>query len=239
MPLRLCGYYLHKMKAILFDIDGTLLKCHGAGKASLMEATMDVFGTVGSMEVLNFQGKTDHIILRESLLAHGITEDQINGSLRKLKERYFNHLRENIHVCDAEIMPGIEPLLRRLAGQHSVITGLLTGNFFESARIKLGRVNLEGYFAFGVFSDDIPDRNMMPHEAREILKKEHGLDVDFRDMIIIGDTIHDIDCANGAGAVSVAVGTGWQEKEVLLGHNPDHYFDDLSDTETVIKSILN
>ncbi len=226
------------MKAVLFDIDGTLLKCHGAGKRSLMEATRDVFGTSGSMDGLNFQGKTDHIILRESLLAHGISEDQINSGLTKLKNRYFSHLRENIHQCDAEIMPGIKLLLERLSGEGSVILGLLTGNFSESAGIKLGRVGLNSYFTFGVFSDDIPARNDMPWHAREILKKNHDIAIDFSDMVIIGDTIHDITCAKHAGTVSIAVGTGWQDREELLGYDPDFYFEDLSDTDKVIEAIV-
>jgi phosphoglycolate phosphatase len=61
----------------------------------------------------------------------------------------------------------------------------------------------------------------------------------FNNIIIIGDTVYDIECARHSGSVSVAVGTGWTGRDVLVSHNPDFYFDDLAETDLVIKSILD
>src|SRR3990172_7574435 len=47
----------------------------------------------------------------------------------------------------------------------------------------------------------------MPAIARKIIYDEFGIDIPFKDIIIVGDTLYDIECAKSAGAVSVSVGT--------------------------------
>jgi phosphoglycolate phosphatase len=225
------------IRAILFDIDGTLLKCHGAGKKALVQACTEVFGTIGAMDTVDFQGKTDPLILRESLGITGLSEADINRDIEALKRRYFRYLERNMRESGSVLLPGVEELLERLAGMDSVIQGLLTGNFREGARIKLGHFNLDRYFGFGVFGDDAARRNDMPPIARRIMREQFGLDVPYEDIVIIGDTVHDIECARASGAVSVAVGTGWIDREVLLSRGPDFYFEDMSDTEGVLAAI--
>ncbi len=226
------------IKAFLFDIDGTLLKCFGAGKQSLSRACEEVFGTVGRMDAVDFQGKTDPLILLESLNVMGFGEEEIHRNLDALKERYFHHLEIGMGDGAAILLPGVERLLERLSRHDGILSGLLTGNFRESARIKLGRFDLNRFFPFGVFGDDAADRNEMPAIARRLIRETFGFDIGFRDTIIIGDTVYDIECAKSAGAISVSVGTGWADRSALLSLGPDHYFDDLNDTEKVIESIL-
>ena len=222
----------------MFDIDGTLLKCFGAGKKSLIQACEEVFGTSGTMNSVDFQGKTDPLILLESLESMGFSEDHIERNIEALKARYFHHLRINMYDGTSVLLPGVGELLQKLSRVKTILLGLLTGNFRESAAIKLGRFDLNRYFAFGVYGDDAAFRNHMPAIARKILHDEFGIDVPFRNIIIVGDTLYDIDCAKSAGAVSISVGTGWIEKEKLLSHAPDYYFDDLGDTDRILEAIL-
>jgi phosphoglycolate phosphatase len=226
------------IKAVLFDIDGTLLKCFGAGKKALVRACQEVFGTVGRMNAVDFQGKTDPLILLESLGIMGYREEDINKNIGELKERYFRHLGEYIFDSTSVLLPGVEEILEKLSGTEGVLLGLLTGNFRESARIKLGRFDLNRFFAFGVFGDDASYRNDMPAVAKDVILRDFGIDLAFGDMVIIGDTVYDIECAKTAGAVSISVGTGWLDREVLLSRNPDFFFEDLGDTGRVMEAIL-
>ncbi len=196
-----------------------------------------MFGTVGRMDSVDFQGKTDPLILRESLGVMGFSDDDIDRNTDALKRRYFSHLAEYIRESPSVLMPGVGELLERLSGMDRVLPGLLTGNFRESARIKLDRFGLYRYFGFGVFGDDAAHRNDMPPIARRILREQYALDIPFGDIVIIGDTVYDIECARAAGAVSVAVGTGWVGKDALLSRGPDHYFEDLGDTDSVLAAI--
>ena len=58
------------------------------------------------------------------------------------------------------------------------------------------------------------------------------------DVVVIGDTPHDVDCARAFGAVAIAVTTGQHSRDELLAERPDHLFDDLADVEEVLEAIL-
>lgn len=227
------------IKAVLFDIDGTILNCHGAGKTSFLQATREVYGSSGSMEKINFQGKTDQLILRESLLNEGFTLNELEQNLDQFKERYFSILGKLIKRETVHIYPGVKEIIEKLKEKSDIIPGILTGNFRESAKIKLESHSLFGNFSFGVYGSDTWDRNMMPAIARLRLLNNFSLDIDYKRMIIIGDTVHDIACSKNSGAVSISVGTGWTKKEILLEEGPDFFFDNMDDVESVLETIIN
>lgn len=213
------------------------MNCFDAGRRALVEACMAVFGTVGEMRRVNFQGKTDTLILSESLASMGFDREAITRGTERLKGHYFAALRRSLDEGSPRLLPGVVALLDRLAADPSVFLGLLTGNFRESAHIKLERFGLAAYFSFGAYGDDAEHRNDLPPVARELIARRFGLALPYRDMVIIGDTEHDINCARAHGAVALAVGTGWASREVLAAGDPDHYFDDLSDTTAVLRAI--
>lgn len=205
----------------------------------MIAAVEEVFGSAGKMERVDFQGKTDPLILRESLESMGFTVEDIAEKTGLLKERYFFHLENNMKIYDSVLLPGVRELLERLSEITEIITALLTGNFRESAEIKLDKYKLVDYFTFGVFGDDAHRRNDLPPVARKILLQKFDMDIPFENMVIIGDTVYDVECARVSGAVSIAVGTGIGDSEKVKKMNPDYYFDDLSDTEAVMRAITN
>lgn len=225
------------MKAVLFDIDGTILNCNSAGRASLIKATIDVFGTIGRMEKVDFQGKTDPLILKESLSIMGFSEKDIEDKSELLKEKYFTYLREFIKTYDVTVYPGIKEILLSLSERKDIMPGLLTGNFTESAKIKLNSHDLNKFFKFGVYGDDAHTRNLLPEKAQKRIAELFNLNINFKNTIIIGDTIYDVRCAKYSGAVSIAVGTGWSSPEILRNEKPDFYFDDLADIDKFMEII--
>lgn len=225
------------IKAILFDIDGTILRCQGAGKRSLERAALEVFGTTGAMDTVHFQGKTDPWIIYASLEPAGFAREEIAGRMEALKERYFSHLRRFIREVDVTLLPGIRALVGELQADEDTVVGLLTGNFIEGARIKLGVFDLFSSFTMGVYGDDAEVRNEMPAIAREKIRALSGDAPGFDEMLVIGDTVHDVECGKHSGALTLAVGTGWTPPEELRARTPDLYFDTLEDTPTVLAGI--
>ena len=55
------------------------------------------------------------------------------------------------------------------------------------------------------------------------------------DVVVIGDTPHDIACARAVGAMPVAVATGGYSVDQLSGAGADMVFKDLSETEAVVR----
>jgi phosphoglycolate phosphatase-like HAD superfamily hydrolase len=88
------------------------------------------------------------------------------------------------------------------------VTGLLTGNIKQGARIKLERYNLWEKFPFGGFADDHEERPKIAVAALRRGSEHFGRDLKGEEVLVIGDTPLDIDCGRAIGAKVLAVATG-------------------------------
>lgn len=222
-------------KLVLFDIDGTLVLTGGAGMRAMNRACESVVGLADALTGIPVAGRTDWIILEDALrrIGRGL-DDSLFATLR---DRYVQHLRHEIehpgHGTKA-VMPGIRELLEALASRDDAFLGLLTGNFEEGARIKLEHFDLWRYFACGAFGDDAADRNALVPFAVE-RARQCGVAVAFADVLVVGDTPHDVACAQAVGAVPVAVATGTYTVDQLREAGAEMVFEDLSDTEAFLR----
>lgn len=215
------------MPIILFDIDGTLVRTGGAGKAAMEAGLVSAFAVSELRDEVPYSGRTDVAITRDLLRVHGI--DPTLANQIKLREAYLAHLPTSLTSKGGEICPGVPELLAALAGRANVVLGLLTGNVRVGARTKLGHFGLWDHFAFGGFGDEHFERDDVARSALASARAHVGRDVDPTDVWVIGDTPLDVSCARAIGAKAVAVATGWHPLDELAGHNPDLLFGDLSD----------
>jgi phosphoglycolate phosphatase-like HAD superfamily hydrolase len=114
----------------------------------------------------------------------------------------------------------------------------VTGNIQETATIKLRHL---GYrpevFRVGAYGADSVDRNDLPPLAVERAYQLTGVRFSGEAIVIIGDTPADVICAQSVGARSIAVLTGWSERDALEAAQPDYLLDDLTNPEQVIRAI--
>ena len=129
-------------------------------------------------------------------------------------------------------------LIRRLGETDEVLLGLVTGNIEEGARIKLLPTGLWPSFRVGAYGSDHMDRRHLPSLAARRAHALVGREFPPGDLVVIGDTPHDVDCARACGAVAVAVATGQYPRQALLADRPDHFFEDLSATDRVLRALL-
>ena len=223
------------MYIILFDIDGTLVLTGGAGVRAMNRACADLVSGVDAMAGVTFAGRTDWSILDDILRNHGHTLDEV--LLDELRRRYVTHLEEEIQLRGRgvkDVMPGIRELLDVLRTRADVSVGLLTGNFVEGARIKLEHFDLWKYFPWGAFGDDSASRNDLVPVALA-RAREHGVDgVAPANVLVVGDTPNDVECALVAGATPVAVATGSYSADQLRAAGAAIVFDDLRDTASFL-----
>ena len=224
------------MYLILFDIDGTLVLTGGAGIRAMNHACADLVQGENPMEGVTFAGRTDWSILGDILGNHGHTLDDV--LLETLRERYVTHLKEEIQFPGRgvkDVMPGIREVLAALEARDDVHIGLLTGNFIEGARIKLEYFDLWKHFPWGAFGGDSANRNdLVPVAIARA--REHGVgSVPSANVIVVGDTPNDIECARVANATPVAVATGSYSVDQLRAAGADIVFSDLSDTAAFLK----
>jgi phosphoglycolate phosphatase-like HAD superfamily hydrolase len=224
------------MYLILFDIDGTLVLTGGAGMRAMNRACEDLVRGENAMAGVTFAGRTDWSILDDILRNHGHTLDEV--LMDELRRRYVTHLEEEIQLRGRgikDVMPGIRELLAVLQPRADVRLGLLTGNFIEGARIKLEYFDLWKYFPWGAFGGDAANRNDLVPIAVE-RARQHGISgVAPADIIVVGDTPNDVECARAANATPVAVATGSYSAAQLREAGADIVFPDLSNTAEFLK----
>jgi phosphoglycolate phosphatase len=216
------------LKLILFDIDGTLIDCGGQARVAFASALDAVFGGTGAIESYDFSGKTDTRIVVDLMTAAGRPRDEVLAILPRLREEYLATLDRNLQRERMRVLPGIEPLLDRLAARDDVVLALLTGNWERGARIKLSRHDLNRYFGFGSFGDDVFDRNDLPPIAMERALRSTGHTFTPRDVVIIGDSLLDVACARAHDIPCLAVATGRTGRAELEAAGPTWLVDDLA-----------
>ena len=212
------------MRVLLFDIDGTLIRSGGAGKAAMEAALRSAFGVRDVRHKVPFSGRTDPGIARELLQVHGIEPTPAN--VNRLRDAYLAHLPETLRRIPGTVLPGIETALRR--ERQGAVIGLLTGNVRAGAQIKLRHYGLWDHFPFGGFADDLTDRDDVARRALAEAEAHVGRPVDPADVWVIGDTPLDVQCARAIGAKAVVVATGWHPPEELVACCPDHLLPDFT-----------
>lgn len=213
------------MFVCLFDVDGTLVRSGGAGKAALEGALADEFGVSGPCDRLDFSGRTDRAILGDLLRLCSLDE----GHHDRLLAAYLRRLPECLARLRGLVLPGVVELLARLSRRDDVAVGLLTGNARAGADAKMAHFGLSHHFRFGGYGDRHADRDDVAREALLDAERHLGRAADRTRVWVIGDTPHDVRCARAIGANALAVLTGWHGRDELAGHAPDLILDDLSD----------
>ena len=212
------------MRVLLFDIDGTLIRSGGAGKAAMEAALGSAFGVADMRHRVPFSGRTDPVIARDLLAAHGI--EPTAAHVARLRDAYLAHLPDALRHIQGTVLPGIDHALRR--ERQGAVIGLLTGNIRAGAEIKLRHYGLWDYFPFGGFADDLYDRDEVARRALAAAEAHVGRTVDPADVWVIGDTPLDVQCARAIGAKAVVVATGWHAHDELVACGPDHLLPDFT-----------
>jgi phosphoglycolate phosphatase len=227
-------------RLLLFDIDGTLLSTEGAARRAFERGLIDVYGEAGPIATWRFDGKTDPQIARELLSAAGLSDERIDAGLPALWDAYLAELQHEMAQpgYETRVYPGVRALLDSLVAHPDVFLGLLTGNIARGADLKLSSAGLRDYFQFGAFGSDCEQRTGLPAVAVQRVLESSGTAFRGRDVVVIGDTPHDIRCGESLGVFSVGVATGHHPVEELLEVGADAVFNDFADTTAVLRVLL-
>jgi phosphoglycolate phosphatase len=203
------------VRLVLFDIDGTLILSGGAGEKAFAQVCETEFGIPNGTANLNFAGRTDTSIIREFFNQFQIAPSPAN--FQRFLDHYVFRLDHLLGQLRGTVLPGVHAMLRNLeALPEQPLLGLLTGNIRLGAQIKLTHYHLWTCFRTGAFADDHEDRNQIAAVARDRGNQLLGRKLDGSEILVIGDTPRDVECANAIGARSIAVATGKFSREELL-----------------------
>jgi phosphoglycolate phosphatase len=212
-------------RLLLFDIDNTLLNTGGAGLAAMELTFQEMFGIKDGFAQVEFSGRTDLYILAEGLRNHGVAGG-LEGNVDEFLGRYYDHLRHTLGERKGHLMPGFPDLLEALSRREDVRIVLGTGNFSEAAWMKVEHYGIREYFAAeGAFGEDSLDRSEMVRLGVERIADGFTP----QDILIIGDTPHDVSAALDNGLVAVGVATGSYTVDQLRNSGAHIVFENFTD----------
>lgn len=213
---------------LLFDIDGTLLSAGGADRRAVLRAFRELWDVDAAVDGVPVHGRTDPEIV-EGIFRARLGRAPSATELELLQERYLAHLEKELTTPTGfQVLPGVPHLLETLSSASDVALGLATGNVEGAAKLKLRRADLLGRFPFGAFGSDASDRETLLRMAIERGKAHLRRVTDDVPVVVIGDTVLDVNAGKRLGAVTVAVATGGDSWASLASAVPDHLLPDFS-----------
>jgi phosphoglycolate phosphatase len=220
------GFAWDAQDAYLFDIDGTLLREPSRVHFDSMATSVKrVTGFEIELAGVAIHGSTDTAILREAWQQSGIPAELLDDQLSAILDAMGNVVAERRLEMALVRMPGVEDVLRHLAGRGALL-GVATGNLEMIGWIKVEQAGLREWFRFGGFSDHFPSRpDLIGHAAR----KARELAGDNASVCVVGDTPRDIAAARANDLPVIAVATGHYSFDELAELEPEACATSLAD----------
>jgi len=229
----------HELKdwLLLFDIDLTLTKSDGSGIRALERHFRSYTGHNGEIRHPRPDGRCDTWIVEQLFIMNGLVYD--STMYEDFMQGYLKELTEIYRPPTACVMQGVPELLKTLQQREDMYLGLVTGNDYRGARIKLGAFNLYHYFPAGGFGSDSSVRADLVPLAIERANRHYAKNFTLRQSVIIGDSENDVRAANIAGAHCIAVASGYTSREELSAAGRCVVIDDLCNIEEIIRIVEN
>jgi phosphoglycolate phosphatase len=195
------------VRAVMFDIDGTLISTGGASDRAWKRAFKELQGVDVDIPAVTGRGVPDpqvgRIVFRDAI-GREPTEEEADALMR----RRLDHLPAEVESSPGYVVKDcVVETLEKLRAD-GILLGLTTGNVEEAARIKLARADLDRFFSFGGYGSDSPDRTELTEVALERAQELSDQTIDGSDCFACGDTPRDVEAGHGAGIRVVGVATG-------------------------------
>jgi len=227
------------MALILCDIDGTLVNGASSYGTTMVEAISRVYDAQVSVDLNEFHGSTDRLVLKDILGRYGVSYD--NSSLDDCLRLFGELFPEN--PADINIIPGVIETIPILWETHKL--GLVTGNVEAMARKKLRLFHtvdmlLDNYFLFGGFG------GTDPHETRADLiplaivrAAEYGWRGRNNQTFVIDDSQKGLAAAIEARVVPIGITTGKYTEAQLRQTGTEHIANNFIEIPDLIKRLCD
>lgn len=221
-------------RLVIFDLDEVLVKkgSYNALGNRLAFAVNTVFDGNATANMFPHSGMTDTSIMVEMARRMGVSKASALKRMRTLYKIEIQYSRKHIGEHDATLYRGVKPLLRKLRKEGYIVC-LATGNLEPVARLKLRKLGINRYFAFGGFGTAMKRAGLIREAIRQAEKRYGRFNRD--NIFYFGDSPLDVRGGREARVNMIAVATGHYTTKDLAKERPDYLLKDLADTRKVMK----
>ena len=211
-------------KAVLFDMDGTLLDT----LEDLCDSTNHALAQMGYPlrgieEIRRFIGNGAEKQIRRAV-PEGTSEGKIMETLAAFRAYYQDHCQIKTKVYD-----GLLDVLSEL--KEKGVKMAVVSNKPDAAVKKLSREYFGDRLDYAIGPSDGVRCKPYPDMAEEALK---ALGVEKKDAVFVGDSEVDVQTGLNAGLDVIAVGWGFRSREVVIEAGASKIADNASELEKLI-----
>ena len=188
-------------KALLFDLDGTLLD----SVSNILKANRETFDLMKLR--LSDEDSRNAIGIPLEVQARRFAGDRAEEFIETYRQ-VFRKYADN----EARLFPGAVEALDRVRSR-GCLTALVTSKNSRATQRVLGKSGLDGRFDVVITADDVT--NPKPH-PEPILKALEVLDVRPGEAVFVGDSLFDVEASNLAGVRMIGVSWGAKTREELM-----------------------
>lgn len=194
-----------RVRAVLFDIDGTLLDSNDAHAHAWLDALRGHGKNVPFDLVRSKIGMGGDKLLLE---VAGLADDSVEG--RSITERRVAILKAH-YLGDIGPFPGTRALVDRLRSRGVICAAVTSAKSSDVA--DLLRVATVADLIDPVITSDDADNSKPDPDLVEVAVQRLGLEKN--ECVMVGDTPYDIEAAARAGVATVAFRSGgWSDKDL-------------------------
>jgi|SRR3989338_7348359 len=221
------------IKALIFDVGGTLVKTDRAILTALTQALhQEGIMLKNKQAVINVfgQGQRKNV---STAVEHSYTG---KDRAQKIESCYqhFQRLFPSSVMSQFELLPYVKEGLTFLRSK-GIKTAVLTGFDRRETDFFLQEMGLQPYFGLVLSAEDIVEHR--PHPLGLLLALEK-LKLKKEEVLYVGDAWVDIRFARNAGVKVACLKTGAQEKQLLEKEKPDWLVENFAELVEKIKPLL-
>lgn len=207
-------------KAVLFDVDGTLIDSWDFIFGAVKHALKKHGHTISEEVIVSAMGGRSLLDYYKFLLPKTDWEE-IAKSHDEFQQDKFDL---------GKPFPAAKRILKKLKSQ-GYLMGAVSNRTRESLKITLDRAEFSPFFDIVVSAEDVQNPKPHPEHVQAALTY---LKVEPDNSFMVGDTKHDIEAGKKAGVKTIGVTYGFLGTDIE-NHNPDFVIDNLEELLKVIK----
>jgi len=225
------------VKLIIFDLDHTLVDVFWLHDQTTHKMFNKYFGKDAWLHEIDHAGRSQPDGLHALAMVKGIPEPVFQGKAPEMMKEFYTEFVASLPADSTKfILPGAIELLERLSKTKSILV-LYTGDSPVVAQGILKATGLDRYFSYQVFGTEFERRSDMIRAAIKKVKEKTDREFKGSDIVVIGDSIRDVECGKEFNAITIAVATGQHTSVQLAKVNPDLLVSSLAETKAIIDTI--
>lgn len=210
-------------RGIAFDLDGTLVDS-APGLSEAVDLALRDFGlpAAGVERLSTWIGNgADVMVERAVRWAEGDLSPEF---LQKVRDK-FDHYYADTAASGSRLYPQVKETLAALVALDLPL-GLVTNKPTPFIAPLLASLGIDSYFSLVIGGDDVVVKKPHPAPVYLMLGK---LGLRASEMVFVGDSRNDIQCAQAAGCPCVGMTYGYNYGESIALTKPDRVLDHFAD----------